>query len=133
MGRALFLTLLFFSTLFGIEQEPKGCHHRIVNNEALPMREVQGVRYKEPQSELLKEDNDENSHRENLRIDNHMTTTSKISKYQVLYLIQAGEVERGIELYQSYVKEVENHDSPNLMHRAGVQEERVEGAGPEDP
>ena len=35
---------------------------------------------------------------------------SKISKYQVLYLIQAGEVERGIELYQSYVKEVGNHD-----------------------
>ncbi|MEM8727570.1 MAG: HEAT repeat domain-containing protein [Chlamydiota bacterium] len=35
---------------------------------------------------------------------------SKISKYQVLYLIQAGEVERGIELYQAYVKEVGSHD-----------------------
>lgn len=110
MGRALFLTLLFFSTLFGIEQKHTGCHHRIVNKEDLPMREVQGVRYKEPQSGLLKQNNDENSHRENLRTNNHVTTASRISKYQVLYLIQAGEVERGIELYQSYVKEVGNHD-----------------------
>ena len=30
-------------------------------------------------------------------------------------------------------KKWKNHDSPNLMHRARVQEERVEGAGPEDP
>ena len=86
MGRALFLTLLFFSTLFGIEQEHTGCHHRIVNKEGLPMREVQGVRYKEPQSGLLKQDNDERSHRETFFIDNSVTTASRISKYQVLYL-----------------------------------------------
>lgn len=56
MGRALLLTLLLFSSLFGGENE------------------------------------------------------TKISKYQVLYLIQAGEVERGVELYQSYVKEIGKHD-----------------------
>jgi len=35
---------------------------------------------------------------------------SKISKHQILYLIQRGEVERGIKLYQSYIKEVGTHD-----------------------
>ncbi len=34
----------------------------------------------------------------------------KISKYQVLYLIHAKEVERGIHLYEEYVKEVGRHD-----------------------
>ena len=34
----------------------------------------------------------------------------KISKYQVLYLIQAGEVERGVHLYEEYVKEIGKHD-----------------------
>ena len=33
-----------------------------------------------------------------------------ISKNQVLYLMQAGEVERGIQLYQDWVKENEKHD-----------------------
>ena len=33
-----------------------------------------------------------------------------ISKNQVLYLMQAGEVERGIQLYQDWVKENERHD-----------------------
>lgn len=40
--------------------------------------------------------------------------TPSISKYQVLYLIQAGEVERGVELYQRYVKETGRHDFPIL-------------------
>lgn len=38
----------------------------------------------------------------------------KISKYQILYLMQAGEVERGVELYQKYVEEIGRHDFPIL-------------------
>jgi HEAT repeat protein len=37
-----------------------------------------------------------------------------ISKYQVLYLMQAGEVERGIQLYERYAKEIGRHDFPIL-------------------
>jgi HEAT repeat protein len=40
--------------------------------------------------------------------------TPSVSKYQVLYLIQAGEVKRGVELYQRYVAETGRHDFPIL-------------------
>ncbi|MCB1082336.1 MAG: HEAT repeat domain-containing protein, partial [Chlamydiia bacterium] len=35
-------------------------------------------------------------------------------QYQVLYLVQAGEVERGVEQYQKYVQEKGSHDFPIL-------------------
>lgn len=32
---------------------PRGCHQKMVNKEELPMREVQGTRWKEPQRRAL--------------------------------------------------------------------------------
>lgn len=43
----------------------RGCNQKMVNKEDLPMREVQGARWKETQSGLLKQGNDKISHRKN--------------------------------------------------------------------
>ncbi|MCP5504641.1 MAG: 23S rRNA (guanosine(2251)-2'-O)-methyltransferase RlmB [Chlamydiales bacterium] len=65
----------------------RGCRHKIINKEEFPMSEVQCVRRKDPQSGLLKQNNDEISHRKDLRINNLETTPSKTAPEKSLVLM----------------------------------------------